>query len=60
MRTTGKASLMRKDWIRAIFLTRNRDGVIYLFQDTRVKRLEIRCKLVCRRISDLGTRQKHE
>ena len=30
------------------------------YNDTRVKRSEIRCKLACERIFDLGTRQKHE
>ena len=30
------------------------------FNDTRVKRSEVRRKLACRRIFDLGTRQKHE
>ena len=29
-------------------------------EDTRVKRSEIPCKLACRRIFELGTRQKHE
>ena len=28
--------------------------------DTRVKRSKIRCKLACKRIFELGTRQKHE
>ena len=32
----------------------------FLFYDTRVKRWEIRRKLACRRIYQLGTRQKHE
>jgi hypothetical protein len=32
----------------------------YHVHDTRVKRSEVRRKLACRRIFDLGTRQKHE
>ena len=30
------------------------------YDDTRVKRSESRCKLACKRIFDLLTRQKHE
>ena len=28
--------------------------------DTRVKRSKIRCKFACKRICELGTRQKHD
>ena len=30
------------------------------YNDTRVKRSKIRCKLACERIFDFGTHQKHE
>ena len=33
--------------------------VYFSIYDTRVKRSEVRRKLACRRIFDLGTRQKH-
>ena len=43
-------------------------GLLYVFillslslwDDTRVKRSKIRCKLACKSIFELGTRQKHE
>ena len=31
-----------------------------IYYDTRVKRSESRCKLACKRLFDLLTRQKHE
>ncbi|OUQ14961.1 hypothetical protein B5E84_15610 [Lachnoclostridium sp. An14] len=42
----------------SLFRGRNYEkNMLYCFWDTRVKRSEIRCKLACKRIFDLGTRQ---
>ena len=36
------------------------DGCFALLYDTRVKRSESRCKLACKRLFELLTRQKYE
>ena len=41
------------DWIL-------KNDLYFNLYDTRVKRSEVRRKLACRRIFDLGARQKHE
>ncbi len=46
--------------MKHFFIKQSKELQIEELYDTRVKRSEVRRKLACRRIFDLGARQKHE
>ena len=57
--TEQKRTVVARYSVHDLVLQRREKSVI-IYNDTRVKRSEVRLKLACMRIYDLGTRQKHE